>query len=399
MSAWRSRGAAAAAGLRALPTWRPQQGRLLGGRFVCSAVLAISSCADPALDPLGEALAAWDEGQRAWQAGDAEAARRAFAQARALDPQSPALCVWESTATAAVSGPDAALVLLDGCVALTPGDPGLHLARARLRASTGGGPARSAAVAADLEVVLRAGAETPTSLSAYAELAPLADDPALGGMVRSAAPRWTLRGGLGAVLVGERFDVQVEGEGSDGPLRVDLGAGEGLAVAALVEDLGPLALGRRARSLTVRAVAARAGLHAVGPIALSIGDGAPVSLGPVTIERIELNRREDGPLGIDWSGELLAPSDARARAEPGAIARIGAWVVVASAAPHPPRFEAEAPPHAILELREGGQPVWFGALLAAGTGGRVQVADAEGAVRTHTLPSPALPPHAAEPRP
>lgn len=341
-----------------------------------SALLFVAGCADPALDPLGEALRRWDEGVSQWQVGDVAAARASFAAARALDPASPALCSWEARAVAQVDGPDAALQVLDPCVRSAPADPALRLDRAQLLARTG----QLERAGADLVVVLEAGLHTPESLAALPDLAALVDHPALPGLVRSPAPRWAARPAPSSALVGDRWELQLDGDGPAGPLRLDLGAGEGLVLIGIIEDLGAEAQGRRPRGLILRGRVTAAGSTLIGPIRLQHGEGQPVTVGPLRVERVELGAQP--PLeGLPWMGELPTPSVLADAAPPGAVARLGGWTVVGGAPGAAPLVRGSTL-HATVELRASGQPVWTGVVLPAGAEAEVVVPHREGGPRT-----------------
>jgi hypothetical protein len=341
------------------------------------ALLLLSACADPTLDPLGEALRSWEAGLTRWEAGDHRGAREAFAHARALDPGSPALCAWDARATAEIDGPDAALQVLDACVRGAPADPALRLDRAQLLARTG----QIERAGAELVVVLESGLHTPESLAALPDLAALVDHPALPGLVRSPAPRWAARPTTPSALVGDRWDVQLDGEGPSGPLRLDLGAGEGLAVVGLIEDLGGEAQGRRPRGLIIRGRVSAAGAALVGPLRIQHGEAQPVAVGPLRLERVALGAPPP-EVGLPWSGELPTPSALAAAVSAGAVARVGGWTVVGGPAGEPPHFTGAAPSHATVELREGGQPVWTGVVLPAGASATVTVRGADGQRQT-----------------
>jgi hypothetical protein len=341
-----------------------------------SALLLISGCGDPALDPLGEALRRWDEGVRQWQAGDAAGARATFAAARALDPASPALCAWEARAVAQVDGPDAALQLLDPCIRGAPAEPSLRLERAQLLSRTG----QIERAGADLVVVLEAGLHTPESLAVLPDLAALVDHPALPGLVRSPAPRWAARPPTPSALVGDRWELQLDGEGPAGPLRVDLGVGDGLALIAIIEDLGPEAQGRRPHGLILRGRVTAEGSALVGPVRLQHGEGQAVTVGPLRLERVALGAPPP-PEGLPWMGELPTPSVLADSAPPGAVARVGGWTVVGGAPGEPPLVRG-ATLHATVELRTAGQPVWTGVVLPAGAAAEVTVPRREGGPQT-----------------
>lgn len=337
-----------------------------------SALLLISGCADPALDPLGEALRGWDEGVRQWQAGDAAGARATFAAARALDPASPALCAWEARAVAQTDGPDAALQLLDPCVRGAPAEPSLRLERAQLLSRTG----QLERAGADLVVVLEAGLHTPESLAALPDLAALVDHPALPGLVRSPAPRWAARPPPPSALVGDRWELQLDGEGPSGPLRLDLGLGEGLVIVALIEDLGAEAQGRRTRGLILRGRVTAEGSALVGPLRLQLGEGQPATVGPLRLERVALGAPPP-PTGLAWAGELPTPSVLAEAAPAGAHARVGGWTVVGGAPGEAPVVRGSQQ-YATVELRAAGQPVWTGVVLPAGAAAEVSVPRREG---------------------
>ncbi len=340
------------------------------------ALLFGAGCADPALDPLGDALRSWDAGVRQWQAGDAAGARASFAAARALDPASPALCAWEARAAAQVDGPDSALQLLDPCVRGAPAEPTLRLERAQLLSRTG----QIERAGADLVVVLEAGLHTPESLAQLPDLAALVDHPALPGLVRSPAPRWAARPPSPSALVGDRWELQLDGEGPAGPLRLDVGGGDGLVLVALIEDLGAEVQGRRSRGFTLRGRVTTGGTGLVGPVRLQHGEGQPISVGPLRLERVALGT-SPSLAGLAWLGELPTPSALAEAAPSGTVARVGAWTVGGGAPGEAPQVHGPTP-HIVVELRSAGQPAWTGVLLPAGAAAEVMVPRREGGALT-----------------
>jgi hypothetical protein len=332
-------------------------------------LLAAVACADPVLDPLGASLEAWQAGVAAMAAGDPAAAQQQFRAARQSDPASPSLCAWEARAAAAGADPASAMSILDACI--DPSAPAPVLLRERASAY-----ARSGAIdraARDLHVLIRLGAETPRSLGADPDLQALAAHPSYPGLVVTAQPILETMLVPKAVLVGERWAIELAASDAPSPLSLGLGAGEGLALEALIEDQPDPSDPSAPWRLTLRGLARGGSAAPVGPLSLALGDGRSAATPAITMARMAL-----GPEGAaaslstsptTWPGSVPMPSAARTLAPQGQLGRTGAWLLIGGAPGQAPTVQ---PPPALsvqLELRSEGQPVYLGLAVPAGSAG------------------------------
>jgi hypothetical protein len=332
-------------------------------------LLAAVACADPVLDPLGASLEAWQAGVAAMAAGDPATAQQQFQAARRSDPASPSLCAWEARAAAAGADPGGAMAILDACI--DPSAPPPVLLRERASAY-----ARSGAIdraARDLQVLIRLGAETPRSLGADPDLQALADHPSYPGLVLTAQP--TLEPVLvpKAVLVGERWAIELAAADAPSPLSLGLGAGEGLALEALIEDQPDSSDPSAPWRLTVRGLARAGSAAPLGPLSLALGDGRSAATPAISMARMALSPDGAAPPPSTWPGSVPTPSAARALAPPGQLGRTGAWLLIGGAPGQAPTVQ---PPPAVsvqLELRAEGQPVYLGLAVPAGSPGEATV--------------------------
>lgn len=130
-----------------------------------------------ASDPqrLAEALAAWERGAAALEAGDAVTARQALTTALAARPDDGLLILWLSRAERAAGDPASAYARLDAWLAAEPGDGLAAWQRASWRSLDG----RLAEAADDLRTAIASGLLTPRSAIREPELAALAGQPGL----------------------------------------------------------------------------------------------------------------------------------------------------------------------------------------------------------------------------
>ena len=335
------------------------------------AALLFGGCADPALDPLGRSLVAWQAGVAALAEGDPARARAHFVAARRDDPQSPTLCVWESRALAAANDGGAALEVLEGCH--DPAAPAVLRERASVYARRGA--VREAAQA--LIPLVRRGLETPRSLGADPDLAVLLDHPDYPGLVVVAQPKLLPSLTPRHALVGDRWAVELILEDSPAPLSLHLGAGAGLRLEALIEDaLGPAQAGGP-RLVTLRGLATSPSADPVGPLTVRAPGASDAAAPLIQMDRVQLGAPSappphpppHPPLPGGWPESLPMPSAARALAPPGASARTGVWLILGGSPASPPVAQPEQGRPVRLELREDGQPTWVGLALHAGGGG------------------------------
>ena len=161
----------------------------------------LAACTDPALRPYQQALTAYDQGRADLDAGrPAEAALR-FQEARALDPRSPTLPLWQARALAADHRlPEADATLTE----LIRAHPDLGVAwynRAAYRARAG----RAVESAQDLSRAIELKETSALRAAADPDFAPLRDDPAFRGVLPRQPLLAAVQGPEGAVFIGSRF--------------------------------------------------------------------------------------------------------------------------------------------------------------------------------------------------
>lgn len=340
-------------------------------RFSLLVAASLIGCADPVLDPLSEALGAWQAGVAHMAAGDPAAALQRFQAARQADPQSPSLCAWEARALGATGDAAGALLTLNGCIDRRLPAPLLLHERAATLARSGD----IEAAAADLQVLIRLGAATPRSLGQDPDLEALRDHPSYPGLVITAQP--TLQLGLhpAAVLVGEPWELELHATDAPNPESLRLGGGEGLAFDALIEDQAEGSDPTDGARLTLRGRALGPSEAPVGPIGLALADGRSADAGPFSISRVRLGGLAEGaPIApARWPSSVPMPSAAQRIAPRAQIGRTGAWLLVGGEPGATPRLSPPSTQAIHLELRADGQPVYSGLAVPAGTKGQVEL--------------------------
>ena len=138
-----------------------------------------TGCADPKLVPFRDAAAAYDAGRKALDAGDADAAITRFGEARALDPQSATLPLWQGRAYAAAGRLDEAVASADAAIALHPEDGTAHYNRAAWRARQG----QLYEAAAGLQMALGLKAATVWQAARDPDFLPHRTDPAFAAVL------------------------------------------------------------------------------------------------------------------------------------------------------------------------------------------------------------------------
>ncbi len=168
-------------------------------------LISLLTCADPALERYSVALAAWEDGRAEGAAGRPLEAARAFAAARAKDPENVALRLWEAKALAdagALSDADA------GLGELLQAGPNIGIAwynRAAYRARAG----RFNESAADLTRALALGALSPLEAAADPDFFVARTHPAFVGILPLQPLEASVRGPEGAVFLGSRVPVEL----------------------------------------------------------------------------------------------------------------------------------------------------------------------------------------------
>ena len=292
------------------------------------AALWLGGCGgDPVLDPIHEALEAYDVGRAALARGDAPAARAAFAEARAHQPDDPTLAAWEAWAVAEGGDPAGALVLLDAGLDRWPEAADLRAHRAALRARGGDIPGAGA----DLRSLYAAGALHPRDAADDPDFAPLADHPETRALVPPPTLAIQGEGEGGAVLLGDTWtlEVEVRSPAAD-PLALSVPALGLLRLESVIEerlsDEGRDAW-RRLR-LTYRAV--QPGAAPLGPIAARAGR-AGGELAALPVDIVALPGRSEQPPGPTWQTLPLPSALGGPDPTPG-VATVGGHTVVTAPA-------------------------------------------------------------------
>ncbi len=188
------------------------------------------ACADPELAPLVRARDEYTRGAAALDAGRHAEAIEAFAAARAGDPQSPVLALWEARARAA-SGDVAAAEALATEVLRTHPDAGLAwYNRAAWRLRLG----QADAAAGDLRRALKLGVRSPFEAAIDPDFAGVLGTPAFADVLPAGPVLARTQGPDGAVFLGSDVLVQVELVSAQ-TVQLDL-VREGAAPGCLVLD-------------------------------------------------------------------------------------------------------------------------------------------------------------------
>lgn len=141
--------------------------------------LLLLACTDPALRPFVDAAAAYDAGHLAFERGQFQDASAAFAKARALDPTSSTLPLWQGRALAASGDVAGAVHAADDAIARDPTSAVAWYDRAAWRARSG----ELAPAAADLRRALDLGAATPWAAAVDPDFAPHRLAPEFAGVL------------------------------------------------------------------------------------------------------------------------------------------------------------------------------------------------------------------------
>lgn len=327
-------------------------------------LLALLGCSDPQLDPLRDALEAYDAGRRALDQGRPAEAAAAFAEARAHDPRTALLALWQAHALARAGDVAGAEAVAGEALGV---DPSLHLARyqrAAYRARLG----RLDASAADLGPALRAGVVAPLQAAADPDFQPHLGHAAFAGMLPPSPVLVDLAGPVGAVFVGGDVEIKLAVSAAR-PLSFSLaaeGADPGcLRLERVVEERWP------SRAVAVSLLRLR--YRAVAACDATVGPFRVDALSPVqsTVTSTTVTLRVDAPASFSptlaprWTATLPVPSLV-AGDDDWAVGRSGPLVYALGRPDQAPRAGG-VPPDFGLELRdiadEGGQS---GTTVAAG---------------------------------
>lgn len=307
------------------------------------------ACSDPQLDPYRDALEAWGQGRDALEAGKPADAVDHFVRARAQDPRSPALALWEARARADAGDLGGAERVLDAAVVATPELAEAWYNRAAYRARQG----HLDAAAADLEVALARGAASPFAAAADPDFAPHLDHPAFARLLPPAPLVARAEGPEGAVWVDGQVEVRIRMHGlaAQAPtLRFPEAAPAGLVLQRVVED--DRVEGDVAMREVVLWYRARAPTEArVGPFVIQAGS-AQVVLDPVAV-------KVEGPPGplpppAPHPAELPLPAALAPLAEDWAARRVGGGVCALGRPDEAVTADGQ-PPIVELEWRVAGQ--------------------------------------------
>ncbi len=168
------------------------------------AFTVLVACSDPKLAPFKEGLAAYDEGRAALDGGDPARAVERFAAARATDPESVPLALWEAKALADAGQLGAADVRLSALVD-AHGELGVAwYNRAAYRARAG----RMGEAASDLTRALALGARSPLEAAADPDFEAARAHPAFAGVLPAQPLEATITGAE-SVFIGSRYPLVV----------------------------------------------------------------------------------------------------------------------------------------------------------------------------------------------
>ncbi len=325
---------------------------------------------DPELDPFKEALASYDEGRVALEAGDTAKAMAAFDAAAVKDPGSPELEQWRALAREQAGQDAEALEIYEAALGRFPRDPDLRYNRAALAARRGDVDL----AAKDLRFLYARDLADPVEVGEDGDFAALIEDPDTSALVP--VPQLWLEPHVeeGAVLLGASWTVRLRVESPRGPeLTVkDMGPAPGLLrPVRVVEDV--LERGTRTirRDLVVEFEAAKAGKAEVGPW-LVAGGATSAMTHAFPVEVIELPGR-DGSDDATEAGAVVFPSTLLAGHEPPWVGRVSSGRVALGGPDDELSLVGADHPGVELELREAGQIQWRARLWPSGTEGTVEV--------------------------
>jgi tetratricopeptide (TPR) repeat protein len=305
--------------------------------------------------PAERALPLFRDGREALDAGEHEAAAALFARAAAMDPQRPVLRSWQAYALAAGGDPAAAIALLEATPAILSAHDRYNMAAWHARLGHEEQALSMLAVALQDEPTLRDGLDADPDFSGLVlggALDVLSDDVAL---------RAVMLGEEGAILAGERYDLELDVQAPGGAglaLRWGQALPEGFGLRRVVDERSGADGEASMRSLHYRLATRGGGEGSLGPWTLQAGERS-IELPAVPWETVALPGADDQdepslePLeGVWWTPrEALEGLDATA-----AAARHGLLVVC-----HQPgdrvavSTEAVLGPGLEIELRDGGQ--------------------------------------------
>lgn len=326
------------------------------------AALAACGRPDPELTALARSLRLWEEGRAALEAGQPDAARDRFREAREAR-SSVLLGAWEASALARGGDLSGAIALLDEVLAASPSFAEARYNRAAyrvraigLRGADPADPAVSgelAAAAADLEQALGDGEIRGLSVLQDPDFASILDHPAFGFLPSSAlalsvdAPPETAFWGAEVALRIHLLGIV------DPPLSVAAEVASGpLELVSVVEDTVPTSLGSDGVEIVWTWRVIGAGPVVLGPLTVRAGRYA-AEAGAVHVMASAPPDRVVPPSSLS----LTLPSELLAALPPRSIAVIdGAPTVRARGTD---RVEADPPsdPPIRYERRERGVPV------------------------------------------
>jgi len=266
--------------------------------------LLVACRTDPQLDPFARSLAEWEAGREALDAGEPGRAAEAFARARAADPSSTTLPLWEARARAAGGDLDGAVALLDELLRARPGVAEARYNRAAYLARQG----RPEAGRDDLRLALAADVATPYAAAADPDFAPHRAGPVYAGLLPPTDVTGSVAGPDGPVFLGSVVEVKLNLEAlartpillrRDGP---DPGC---LHLDRLLEDDLEHA-DVRLRQLTLRMTATAPCEVELGPFVAGAG-GVEVELGRVKVQ-VEAPPGAAGRASV-LPATLFVPSD------------------------------------------------------------------------------------------
>ncbi len=158
------------------------------------------------LAPTADALELYGQGRGLLEAGQPLEAARAFEEAARLDPGSGTLLSWQAWALAQAGDLQGALDLLEHGLAPSMITPQVRYNRAAWMAGLG----RHEQALAELERALKEDPQLRDSARRDSDFQPLVARGLLQPLLGSAPLRATLAGEEGSILLGERYDLQLE---------------------------------------------------------------------------------------------------------------------------------------------------------------------------------------------
>jgi hypothetical protein len=307
------------------------------------------ACRDPQLDPLRDALSAWEEGKRLLEAGDHSGATTAFESAVRLDPSSPSLVIWLSRARFAGADAAGALECLSDHLRSNPRSVAALRERASLLARSG----ELARAASDLQLLRELGAADPWELAQDADLAALIDNPNWPGLV--VAPQVTsfLRTQSDSLLPGDTWLLELAVEAPPGGGSLGLDGSQGLVVESIVENVATATPWRTLRLFEIRSRATVPRARSAIKAKVDLG-GVQGTSNELSLEAMSLTSLAPSALPAELATFPL-PSSVDPAWPPLQAHRSGAWVLVPVLPGQQLLSEPIGQPKVWLELRQGGQ--------------------------------------------